>query len=295
MKKKLLILFMLFSIANVYAQKVYHDGMLARNQKCLIIDNNINVRSSPSTSAKKLYKVDAGDEVTILERCTEEMFVEGAWANWYKITCWQGEGYILGRWMTSIYKDCDLQYGYAKNDYIACQFFFRENGNYGFDSGEYIGEDIFFIRQKKVTKLEGISLIKNKTYSIPCTEILIEQETGLKTKEPAVMFIRNFGYGAGDVIECNVCILSDEKILTEICSVSAFWEVPAFKNYEVIFPDVSFDVYNKKWQSLDLLERGKSNEIILICKDQEVDYSGNVIKSTEKKEVFYWNGTTAAK
>ena len=201
--KKRWIFIILYAVlmVNVYAQKLYHYGMITKGSTCLIVDNNINVRANCSTNSEILFQLDASNTVTILDYCNEEMYVEGAWSYWYKISCNLGEGYILGRWMTSIYGECDLTNGGARLDYVACQFYY-ETGNEPeseWDIGKYVRDEILFIRGKSVKKLTGHSLLQQDipSISIPCTEIQIEQNSGLETDWPIVLFLTRIGYGAG--------------------------------------------------------------------------------------------------
>ncbi len=291
-KKIFFILLGIFFTANVHAQKIYFDGMIGRGDSCIITDNNINVRSDCSTNSKVLFQLDAGKIVKVEERCREEMFVEGAWAHWYKISCYLGEGYILGRWMTSVYGECDLRNGGARYDYVACQFLFQENDADcpGEDSGEYIKDEILFIRGNLVRRLTGFSLLKGKVSSYPCSEIQVVQDSGIIRDIPIVLFIKNMGYGAGRIKNCSVCLLTDEKELSEICFAKTVFEIPYFKNQIIYFPDKSYDVYNNEWSGTDLLERGTPNEIVVVTKEGETDSSGNIRFTSEKKSVYRWNG-----
>ncbi len=294
MKKVIFLLLNIFLLANLYANKIYHDGMISRGSKCLIVDNKINVRADCSTDAKKLFQVNAGTIVDVEERCGEEMYIEGAWSHWYKISCYMGEGYILGRWMTSVYGECDLRNGYARYDYIACQFLFEEHddGCCGLDSGEYIDEEILLVRGATVKKLTGISLLSHGISSFPCTEIQVEQNSGVFGNNPIVLFIKKMGYGAGSLTNCSVCFLTDEKVLTEICYLDTCVEIPFARNQVIYFPNKSYDVYNNEWNDIPLLEQNNSKEILVYTKDGEIDYNLHITYKSEKLSEYYWNGET---
>ena len=105
---------MLFIVSalGVYAQRYvaidYH-----KDSDHYVIDNRVNVRSAPNISGEKLFQLNAGDKVRILEwnEDGEWLWAEGYYAPWYKISCAKGTGYICGR-----YVSCKEAVGDLDND-----------------------------------------------------------------------------------------------------------------------------------------------------------------------------------
>lgn len=86
-----------------------------------VIDDRVNVRSSPGLSGEKLFQLNAGDSVKITDysRDWEWLWAEGYYAPWYKISCEKGEGYINGRYVSTkeIWADFDND---GINELFAC-------------------------------------------------------------------------------------------------------------------------------------------------------------------------------
>lgn len=86
-----------------------------------VIDDRVNVRSSPGLSGEKLFQLNAGDSVKITDysRDWEWLWAEGYYAPWYKISCEKGEGYINGRYVSTkeIWADFDND---GRDELFAC-------------------------------------------------------------------------------------------------------------------------------------------------------------------------------
>ena len=111
-KKPIWCLLFIVSALGVYAQRYvaidYH-----KDSDHYVIDNRVNVRSAPNISGEKLFQLNAGDKVRILEwnEDGEWLWAEGYYAPWYKISCAKGTGYICGR-----YVSCKEAVGDLDND-----------------------------------------------------------------------------------------------------------------------------------------------------------------------------------
>ena len=101
MNKPICCLLFIMSSLGLYAQK-YIAVDYANSWDHYVIDNKVNVRSTPSLSGEKLFQLNAGDAVRIIKwnKDWEWLLEEGYYAPWYKISCAQGTGYICGRYIS---------------------------------------------------------------------------------------------------------------------------------------------------------------------------------------------------
>jgi len=101
MNKPICCLLFIMNSLGLYAQK-YIAVDYANSWDHYVIDNKVNVRSTPSLSGEKLFQLNAGDAVRIIEwsKDWEWLLEESYYAPWYKISCAQGTGYICGRYIS---------------------------------------------------------------------------------------------------------------------------------------------------------------------------------------------------
>jgi len=90
----------------VYAQNtdtdLYYQGFTYKDTRCIVTGNAVNVRSGAGSGYAKLFQLNAGDAVRIIEwsKDWEWLLEESYYAPWYKISCAQGTGYICGRYIS---------------------------------------------------------------------------------------------------------------------------------------------------------------------------------------------------
>jgi hypothetical protein len=174
--------------------KESRHGSYSRSDATQIVtDNGINVRSGPGTGYERLFQLNAGDHVLVLEKCDATLKAEGAVAHWYKIECWMGRGYICGRWLSSKWREGDLD-GDGRKEYLAAQFFndippdyegdWPEDDGYSWWCGDclYIdGGAVSVHREVRVGKespdeilrLEGFEVVENAGFSPPVSLLLV--------------------------------------------------------------------------------------------------------------------------
>lgn len=102
-----------------------HYGTYTKDDTTQIVtDKNLNVRSGPDTNYEKLFQLNAGNKVVVLEKTDATFKAEGAVAYWYKIECDKGSGYLCARWLSNNWAQGDIDGdGDGENEYLAVQFF----------------------------------------------------------------------------------------------------------------------------------------------------------------------------
>lgn len=128
MKKVSVLLGFLFVSAVVFSQEYvavdYYKG------EHYVLEDKINVRSEPTLSGSKMFQLNTGDKVKIIEYDNkwEWISVEGVYSPWYKISCSSGEGYICARYVSG--KECVGDFDCdGKDEIFACVCYSESKNN----------------------------------------------------------------------------------------------------------------------------------------------------------------------
>lgn len=254
MKRNLFLIILTVTFSFLYAGeaqsqlhhcKVYKDAV--------ITENKVNVRSSPGMSGNKIFQVNAGDVVEVLEICKEEFFADGAYAPWVKISCDYGTGYICSRWMSSNY--VLLETGPCSDaEYLVYEYFYEipENFNPDWDELKVVKDDFVYIAKSNVKIFDTVTLIpenENQMFMYPDTMLDITDRSIYSTglKEDHVILIRSrFKYGAGSCSNVMFLAFTDGK-LKKIISESAFSESGCYRKPYINFPKICYNVFDGEW------------------------------------------------
>lgn len=249
MKKILSILLTLFISVSLFAgeKKICHNGGYLKGKYCLVTEDEINVRSGPGTSYSKVYKVHAGDIVLVKEKCKEEMFADGAYANWYEISCDKGTGYMCGRWLSSLYAENPLD----NQEYIAYETIYSRpepfDPDWGWEEEEIVSDKIIHIKDGKIDAIKGITFIpspENPVSSYP-NKIEIVDNTGLKGNPPIVVFSTDMKYGAGWFRSFRMYTLENGR-LNKFFEGDSYWEGD-YKYTSLVFPNKTYEGKTGTW------------------------------------------------
>ena len=295
MKKTVLFAAMCGVFVCAYAQNtdtdLYYQGFTYNDTRCIVTDNAINVRAGAGSGYAKLFQLDAGEVVSVIEKCdAPPLLAEGALSYWYKITCGKGTGVMCGRWLTSKYAAGDINAD-GKIDYITYQAFYRiPYGAEDFDEYVFTKDTFLLIQGGAVSELKGLSFIPKKNGSLyRPRDIAVIADLELPIKNPVILFSNLFGYGAGRNYICDFYFLNEDNTFSPIISAGSFWEGYSYQKTKLIFPNKAYDVYDQKWSAS---EKGRKNIILKITKDgkenDKYETEGETVSETE----YRWDGAS---
>jgi hypothetical protein len=66
-----------------------------------VIDDNVNVRESPSAASGVVTQLSSAVEVSAVEETVEEFTIDGQTARWFHIVQ-PAEGWVFGAWLEDI-------------------------------------------------------------------------------------------------------------------------------------------------------------------------------------------------
>lgn len=187
-------------VGALHAESVVCDNVRsncgADGWQALVTDGKINVRSEPNTGGEKIFQLNAGDVVTVLNPCLNGMLADEAYAMWVKIRCGGGTGYVCSRWLTPCFVKVSIEGG-AKSEYICHTAFYRPRKNGDGDGifKRYVKDEFLYIRDGKVFRIksesnhdEGASIFSEET---PVTdlslELSVEYHTGYEDDKPMIV------------------------------------------------------------------------------------------------------------
>lgn len=250
MKKVFILLFTLLLSANLFAgeRKICHGaGYFFTDRCCIVTQNDVNVRSGPGTNYSKLYKVNAGDYVHVLDECEEEMFADGAYAHWYKINFEGQEGYMCGRWLSALYGQYPERA--EGEEYIVYEYIYSRpepyNPDWDWENIEILSDRVMHIKDRKITYLDKISFLPNKGDLFVPPEIEIVENSGLQGKKAVVIFNQYVKYGAGWFRKFEIYTLGKNS-LSYLLNENSSWE-GEYKYIKVVFPDITYDARMDEW------------------------------------------------
>lgn len=295
MKKPVLFAAMCAVCMCVYAQNtdtdLYYQGFAYKDTRCIVTGNAVNVRSGAGSGYAKLFQLNAGDVVSVMEKCdAPPLLADGALSYWYKITCGKGTGFMCGRWLTSKYAAGDINAD-GKIDYITYQAFYRiPYGAEDFDEYIFTNDTFLLIQGGTVSELKGLSFIpKEKGHPYRPRDIAVIADLELPIKNPVILFSNFFGYGSGRSCICDFYFFNEDNTFSPIISAGSVWEGYYYKKTKLIFPNKAYDVYNQKWSDS---EKGRKDIIIKITKDGKENDTYETESETVSQAEYRWNGAS---
>ena len=196
MKKIVCCFLLIANIISGYAQKyiAVDYGKWAH----YVIDDKVNVRSAPSLSGEKLFQLNAGDKVEILEwdKDWDWLLAEGYYAPWYKISCIKGIGYICGRYLSCKETVGDLDND-GEDEIFACLCISERKGEAISDHPSFytVNEHHVLIKKSHIIHID-----LKKFYKVPISEDTSYSIVECEDLAPKITFlVARSGFGDSSV------------------------------------------------------------------------------------------------
>ena len=277
--KRLIILLVTVAIPFfAYAERrVCHGSGLSEKCSAVITGTNVNVRSKPSTGGAKLFQLNAGDIVYVQEICKEEMYVDNAYANWVKIKCSSGEGYVCSRWMTAYFVDLENE-SLKVIEYLAYEYFFSEPEDYNpdrdWDEIKILRDNFIHITERRtdreVVLVKGVSWVPENSNILYCPpRMTLIRGLGLY-KDPVLLFRGDLKYGAGYCTNVEFYTFNGKDRLEKIVSEKGLHEGGYYRETYINFPNKCYDVLGDKWVGHTTSLKNKG-QIVITVKKMEND------------------------
>ncbi len=292
--KKIFVLFttlLVAAVASLYAGEksdVFHGGGISKGVCAIVTENNVNVRSKPSMNGRKLFQLNAGDIVTIMEVCEEKMYVDGAWANWVVLDRPGEPCYVLSRWLTSYF--LDLQEKVPKSiDFLAYEFFYVIPPDYDpeWDLLTITDDSLIRITERKVSRYSYPSFVpenSNCMYVPPEMSLAPELSNSDDSDDRLVILFRQaYKYGAGSSANVGFYFLDKDYGFSEHVSQHATMEGGYYRKVFINFESNCYDVLNDKWVP-HTSSKATGRNVIVTVENMEYDYETG--KKVITKEEF---------
>lgn len=145
--------------------------------------------------------------------------------------------------------------------YILC---FNLNAQKVHHDGTLIKGKKCLITDNSINVRSNSSIEAEKLFKVNAGDIEVIQSTGLNIKDPIILFKRSISYGAGKIENCTVCRFHNEERIDEIYFAETVWENSELENQDIFFPQITYDVYHRKWKTSILNTQIKENEIKIV-------------------------------
>lgn len=297
MKKLIAILLMACTSFFVFSErngKTYHSGVT--EGEALVTDNHINVRSRANMKGAKLFQLNAGELVDVLEILDDEMFAEGYYAQWVKIGTQEGTGYVLSRWLTShfVQLNDDIPAESVNSEWLAYEWFTHYSENYDpysdseIDDEVKVVEDTFIhIKKGKPIIVQGFTWVPEPPSSFwILPKMSVEKDLGLKQKNILRIYERS-KYPGGSGGEVGFYAWDGDDRLVELVKESGYWEGGYSRTPYINFTAAGwcYDLRNNKWIPLKTKKKNIGGIIVTVEKVETVrDDNGNYKEVTETQE-----------